>query len=68
MHTQPYPLARLHAAGERDMLDVALRARLRRAIEVATATESGPSVWARARHRLARFAPHHRVRGRPVPA
>ena len=65
MHTQPYLLDRLHAAREHDMLDAARRARLGRAIEVATESGAGlPSVRARVRRQLARFAPHRRTQQR----
>jgi hypothetical protein len=54
---------------EHDMLEAARRARLVRALEVASATESRPNFWVRARHQLARFAPHHRApRRRIMPA
>jgi hypothetical protein len=69
MHTQPYLVDRLHSVREHDMLEAARRARLVRALEVASATESRPSIWARARHQLSRFAPHHQVpRRRTMPA
>ncbi|HYN71014.1 MAG TPA: hypothetical protein VES60_00820, partial [Nakamurella sp.] len=69
MYTHPYLLDRLHAVREHDMLEAARRARLVRALEVASATESRPNLWVRARHQLARFAPHHRApRRRIMPA
>ena len=61
MYMQPYLLDRLHSVREHDMLEAARRARLRRTLVLASAAESRPSVWMRARLQVGRLAPHARV-------
>lgn len=69
MYTHPYLLDRLHAVREHDLLEAARRARLVKAVDVASASNPRPNVWTRTRRQLARFGPHRQApRRRIMPA